>query len=242
MKADFLFAIFPYVAVGILIAGLGLRYLLYRKQPEVVSAERKQAHAVFATGRLWQASFLLLIAGHLLAIAAPRSILSWNASRSRLYLLEAVALAVGVAALAGWIALMWRSHKRHGGSVLTELSDTVLLSLLFVGIFSGLLLALLYRWGSSWGAMILSPYVISVVRGKPSANFALQMPFLVRLHVFSLFAAVAVLPATRLGTVLVSALQTSLSWAGKPISATGRAMAAWLRKHNPAPLFWPEED
>lgn len=242
MTSDLLFAIFPYVAVGILVVGIALRYLLYRKQPEALAAERAQAHSIFIKGRLWQASFLLLMGGHLLGIIAPRAILSWNTGRGRLYLLEGVAFVLGIGALVGWLALMWRSLKRHGGSVLAELSDTVLLALLFVGIVSGLLLAVLYRWGSSWGAMILTPYFISFLRGKPAAHFMLQMPFLVRLHVFSLFAAVAVLPATRLGTVVVSALQTTLSWAGKPATATGRAMAAWLRKHNPAPLFWPEED
>jgi nitrate reductase gamma subunit len=111
-----------------------------------------------------------------------------------------------------------------------------------VGVLSGLLLAVLYRWGSSWGAMILTPYTASLLRGKPAANFILQMPFLVRLHVFSLFAAVAIVPATRLGTAIVGALQAILTGFGKPISAGGRAAEAWLRKHNPAPWFWPEED
>jgi nitrate reductase gamma subunit len=243
MKTDFLFGIFPYIALGLLAAGIAVRYLLLRRQSAAVPAEVSQARDVFASGRLWQTSLVLLAAGHLLAIVAPQAILSWNASRGRLYLLEAVAFAVGIAAFVGWLALMWRNLKRHGGSAITELSDTVLLALLFVGILSGLLLAALYRWGSSWGAMILTPYVWSLLRGKPAPSFMLQMHFLlIRLHVFSLFAAIAVVPATRLGTVIISILQTLASMAGKPISATGHAAVAWLRKHNPAPLFWPEED
>jgi nitrate reductase gamma subunit len=149
---------------------------------------------------------------------------------------------VGLAAFTGWVALMWRNLKRHGGSVLAELSDTVLLALLFVGVVSGLLLAVLYRWGSSWGAMTLSPYVASVLRGKPASNFVVQMPFLVRLHVFSLFAAVAVTPLTRLGTVLAGVLQRIFILAGKPVSAAGRATEALFRKLNPAAWIWPEED
>ncbi len=242
MKTDFLFAVFPYVAVGLLAAGIFVRYLLLRKQAAAMSAEISEARAVFATGRLWRVSLLLLIAGHLIAVVLPGAILAWNGNRFRLYLLEGIAFAIGVAALGGWLALMWQNLKRHGGSVLAELSDTALLALLFVGILSGLLLAVLYRWGSSWGAMILTPYTASLLRGKPAANFILQMPFLVRLHVFSLFAAVAIVPATRLGTAIVGALQAILTGFGKPISAGGRAAEAWLRKHNPAPWFWPEED
>lgn len=240
MKIDFLFGIFPYVALGILAAGILLRYLLLGTQ--TLSGELSQAKAVFASGRLWQVSLMLLFVGHMVLLVAPGSLLAWNSNRTRLYLLEAVALAIGIAALGGWLALMWRSLKRHGGSALAELSDTAMLGLLFIGIFSGLLLAVLYRWGSSWGAMILGPYLASLLRGKPAGNFVAQMPFLVRLHVFSFFAAVAIVPVTRLGSVVLAVLQALLAAIDKPISAAGRGATAWLRKHNPSPLFWPEED
>lgn len=240
MKIDFLFGILPYVSLGLLIVGILVRYLLLEKQG--ISAEVTQAWNGFATGRLWQVSLLLLMAGHLIVAVVPGSVLSWNASRARLYLLESAAFAVGMAAFAGWLALVWRNLKRHGGLLLTELSDTVMLALLFVGITSGLLMAALYRWGSSWGAMVLSPYLTSLLHGKPQASFVLQMPFLVRLHVFSMFAAIAITPATRLGSVILAALQTILAGANKPLSAAARAAVVWARKHNPAPLFWPEED
>jgi nitrate reductase gamma subunit len=243
MKTDFLFGIFPYIAFGLLAAGIVVRYLLVRRQSATVPQEVSQAMAVFGNGWLWKISVLFLAVGHLISLAAPQAILTWNASLGRLYLLEGISFAVGIAALAGWLVLMWRNLGRHGGSAIAELSDTVLLALLFVGILSGLLMAVLYRWGSSWGAMILTPYILSFLRGNPAPRFMLQMhPFLVRLHVFSLFAAVAVVPATRLGSVIISILQTLASLAAKPVSATGRAAVAWLRKHNPAPLFWPEED
>lgn len=240
MKLELLFGIFPYVALGLLVAGTLVRYLLLRKQD--LSAEVTEAWAVFASGRLWQVSLLLLLLAHLFVLIAPRAVLGWNASSARLYVLEIMLLVVAIASLAGVLGQLWRNLKRHNGSVLAELSDTVLLALLFVGIGSGLLLSILYRWGSVWGAMVLAPYLASVFRGKPLATFVLQLPFLVRLHVFSLFAALAVVPATRLGTVVISLVRSAVSAAAKPAAAIGGAAAAWLRKHNPAPLFWPEED
>ena len=133
----------------------------------------------------------------------PRVILWWNGSTSRLYLLEGAGFIVGSAALACWCALVWRHLGRSNRPLITELADTVFLALLFVGILSGVLTAVLYRWGSTWSAVTLAPYLASLVRAKPAAGLATQMPFLVRLHVFSAFAALAVLPLTRLAAFLV---------------------------------------
>ncbi|HEY6248863.1 MAG TPA: respiratory nitrate reductase subunit gamma [Candidatus Angelobacter sp.] len=242
MKLNFLFAIFPYIALGSLAVGTVARYLLFRKQPEFISAETAEAKAIFRGNRLWQISLVFLLAGHAVAFVAPRLMLQWNASSMRLYLLEGAAFVIGCAALAGWFFVLWRNLKRHGGSTLTELSDVVLLALLFVSISTGLIVAVLYRWGSAWGAMTLAPYFISVLRGKPTANLVSQMPFVVRLHVFSLFASIAILPATRLGTVLVASLRALLGVSGRLASAAGRAAEARLKKLNPAPWLWPEED
>jgi len=242
MKLNFLFAIFPYVALGLLAVGTAVRYLLFRKQPEIVSSEVREAKVLFAGNRLWQISLAFLLAGHLIALIMPRALLQWDSSRTRLYLLEGAVFAIGCAALAGWLVILWRNLKHHDESALTGLSDAILLALLFVGISSGLLMAVLYRWGSAWGAMILTPYFISVLQGKAAANFVSQMPFLVRLHVFSLFASIAILPATRLGTVLVAALRAVLGVSGRLAGAAARAAEAWFKKHNPAPWLWPEED
>lgn len=242
MKTNFLFGIFPYIALGLLAVGTVVRFLLFRKQPEIISSEITQAKIVFAGSGLWRISLVFLLIGHGMALAAPRMVLAWNSSSSRLYLLEGAAFTVGCAALGGWSALLWRSLKQHCGSTLNELADVVLLALLFAGIISGLLVAVLYRWGSTWGAMTLTPYFVSMLEGKPSAKFVVQMPFLVRLHVFSLFACFAILPATRIGTVLVAALRGVLGVAGKVGSAGERAAEGWFKKHNPAPWLWPEED
>ena len=242
MKTNFLFGIFPYIALGLLAGGTVVRFLLLRKQPEVFSSELAQAQAVFGGNRLWRISLVFLLIGHGMVLAMPRMVLVWNSSSTRLYLLEGAAFTVGCAALAAWFALLWRSLKKHCGSALNELADVMLLALVFAGIFSGLLVAMLYRWGSTWGAMTLSPYFVSVLQGEPTARFVAQMPFLVRLHVFSLFACFAILPATRIGTVLVVALHGVLGVAGRVGSAGARAAEGWFKKHNPAPWLWPEED
>ena len=97
-------------------------------------------------------------------------------------------------------------------------------------------------WGSAWGASILFPYLLTVLRGQPTVSLASQMPFLVQLHVFSAFAGLAVLPFTRLSPFLVLALHRVLALGGRPVAAGFDAMESWLRKQNLAARIWPEED
>ena len=68
MKTNFLFGIFPYIALGLLAAGTFVRLLLFRKQPEIISSEIAQGKAVFAGNRLWRISLVFLLIGHGIAL------------------------------------------------------------------------------------------------------------------------------------------------------------------------------
>jgi nitrate reductase gamma subunit len=242
MKSGLLFSAWPYIAVSLLAVGLAVRYLLERRRMDVVKEEMAEARALFGGTRLWRASLLLLIAGHGAVLLLPQKLLAWNGSAGRLYALEALVLVAGLAALAGWTGILRHHLVRTNRSAITELSDSIFLALLLAGIFSGLLMAVLYRWSSSWGALILAPYIASLLRLDPAVNLVTQMPFLVRLHVFSTFAAIAVLPLTRQAAFFVFVLHGAFAIVARPMAATGRAAESWLRKHNPATWLWPEED
>jgi nitrate reductase gamma subunit len=242
MKIDILFAASPYIAFSLLVIGIGMRYLLDRRQMPSVKKEMSEARSQFAGGPLWRVSLLLLVVAHLLGVVFPRAILWWNGNTSRLYLLEGAGLIVGVAALACGCALLYRHLRHSSGGLITELPDTVFFGLMFVGLLSGVLTAVLYRWGSAWSSVTLAPYMASLVRTKPAANLASQMPFLVRLHVFSAFAAVAVFPLTRLAAFVIFALNWAFVLLGRTFATTTRILEAWTRKHSPAAWLWPEED
>lgn len=242
MKTNFLFAAWPYIALSLLLVGMGVRYLLDRRQMDAVRKEMSEAWAVFGGSSIWRATLLLLFTVHLAGLIFPRAILWWNGSAGRLYFLEATGFLAGIAAFVCWCLLMWKHLGHSNRSAVTELSDTIFLSLLLVGILSGVLTAALYRWGSTWGVLTLSPYLVSLMRAKPSAGFASQMPFMVRLHVFSAFAALAVFPLTRLAAFLVFASDWTFGLLGRPLASGTRALEAWMRKHSPAAWLWPEED
>jgi nitrate reductase gamma subunit len=238
MRVHFLFAVWPYLAAALLVSGCILRYLLSRDHH--VAAKRQPLD-----GRVWLVSIVLLFLHHLTLLALPRTILAWNRVPMRLYALEAVAFAVGVLAIIGWVGVI-RRHLIASSMTFTDISDVAFLALLFVAILSGLAMAATYRWGSAWGASTLTPYAMSLFRGQPREGIFISMPFLIQLHVFAGITTLALLPFTSLTRTVIFALRRGLAVAMRPVShavtSLTTSIAAWLEKHDPTVWIWPEEE
>jgi nitrate reductase gamma subunit len=161
-------------------------------------------------------------------------------------LLEAFGFAVGLLALGAWSLLMWRHLGTANGSLGMQVVDTVFLSALFVALVSGSLIAILYRWASSWSALTLTPYEMSLLSGRPVIALAADMPLLVRLHVISSFAVLALFPVSRLSVVLTIALRRgsrSILMAASGLVEPVRSLVnVAARRIKPAVWIWPEED
>jgi nitrate reductase gamma subunit len=193
-----------------------------------------------------QFNLLLLLAGHLAGLLLPQRILLWNSVPYRLYLLEAFGFAIGLLALGAWSLLMWRHLGTADGSFGLQVVDMVFLSVLFVALLSGSLIAAVYRWASSWSVLTVTPYGMSLLSGRPAIALATDMPLLVRLHVFSSLAALALFPFSRLAVVLTLALRcgsrfilTAVSGLVDPVRSLVNVAAHRL---NPTAWIWPEED
>jgi nitrate reductase gamma subunit len=236
MKIAFLFELWPYIAVATFGVGMMVHYIL----------APKPQNDVFGRSRVLQSSLLLLFLGHLAGILFPQQILLWNSTPFRLYLLESVAFVCGFAALAGWVRLMLRHLGTSYGSLMVQIADTLFISALFVAVLSGSLIAVLYRWGSSWGALTLAPYTLSLLKGRPSVGLVSDMPLLVRLHIVSACTSFMLFPATRLAAVLIVAVNHGLRLIVAPVSnmagSASRLFNIVGRRLNPAVWIWPEED
>ena len=240
MKNELLFNIWPYVAALLFPLGLAAR------------TRSRSVPSAAATGNLvvqrhlWHYTLLLLFLGHLLGLIFPRQVLVWDNAMVRLYALEALGFAAGLLTLAGCAGVMWRHLESSDEPAATQVADSVFLALFFASIFSGLLTAALYRWGSSWGALTLTPYVISVLGGHPAARLVAEMPFLVQLHVFSSVTLLAVFPFSRAASLVVFVLRTGLTLGagafGVVIDFGRRAAQDLARRHDPSLWIWPEED
>jgi nitrate reductase gamma subunit len=236
MNTAFLFQFWPYAAAVLFGVGTLIRWTATRE----FAGATFDARALFRRARLLVLSLLLLFLGHAAGLFFPRLILQWNSLPSRLYALEALAFAIGLSALLGCTLAMWRHLGNSDGPIGTEMAGAAFLALLFTTLVSGALTAVLLRWGSSWGAVTLAPYTSSLLRGKPAAGLATGMPFLVRLHVFSAFATLALFPATPAASVLTAALSRGLKWISAPAYRLVDLGRVGARRLNPAIWIWPE--
>ena len=245
LPIELLFQVFPYIALAILILGLGIRHALARRQPEAIRPASQAAWQLFRGSLAWRIGLAITLALHLVLLILPGVVRSWNGSPLRLYLLEATGFAFGAIALIGLVQLMWRHASRGAAETRTrllEVGDYVLLSLVCVAVVSGLGTAVLYRWGSSWAIGTVAPYLRSLGRGEPETLLVGQLPFLIRLHAFSWFAVIAVVPFTSLAAIFVAAGDRLVLLAGRPITAAAGAGRRALAKLSPARWLWPEED
>jgi hypothetical protein len=159
----------------------------------------------------------------------------------RLYVLEGSGFLLGGLAVGAWADVMWKHSARRSTSLASAVGDAVLLGFLFVALISGLFMQSLFRWGSSWGAATLTPYVVSILRGRPAVHLVDQMPFLVRLHVVSAFGVLAALPFSRVTSIVGVALRRALA----PVAASAaRGLAAVESRigERATQWIWPEED
>jgi nitrate reductase gamma subunit len=225
MKTIILFRVWPYLALSVLVLGLAARWVAQRVRrppplpswppPPMIAAPG----VVGARPRPWgPLAWCLLALAHVVGILFPAAVLAWNAVPWRLYALEALGLAVGLSALVACAASA-RRHLLKGAPVAAGIADSMFLSLLLLGVLSGLALAVGYRWGSSWSAATLTPYVASLEQGRPQAELVAELPFLIQLHVFAAFAAAAVLPFTSVAGAALAALGRPRALRGAPAPA-----------------------
>jgi nitrate reductase gamma subunit len=130
---------------------------------------------------------------HLLLLVAPQAVLRWNADVRRLFVLEAVGAVAGCACVAASLLALWRQLFSKTSDD-TSIARTLNLSVASLMMVSGVAMALAYRWASSWSAVTLTPYVLSLSSTQPRVDLVASTPFLVRLHVLGAFASIALLP------------------------------------------------
>ena len=240
-QGKLLFVAFPYIAVLVLIIGLVVRYAAARRRPGQADAAARAAWQLFSGRAAWRIGLAITLVLHLIGLVLPASVQAWNAAPMRLYLLEGSGLLFGAVALIGWVQVMVRYLGQPRRDA-TAIADGIVLSLFGVAVISGLVTAVLYRWGSSWAIGTVTPYMRSVLAGTPATALMEELPFMVRLHALSWFAVILLLPATTAALVVVAVVHRVLTVIARPVDAiagAGRRAAARL---SPARWLWPEED
>jgi nitrate reductase gamma subunit len=185
---------------GIALLSLGwvtlLRYLLIRQRGPMPSSALSRAKALVWDAWPWRIGLGGLVLLHLLLLVFPLQVWNWNRVHGQLLALEVIGFAFGLMALAGLVSMVQRrlrSAEAEPGARLS-VADAALLGLLLVSVLSGLAMAGLYRWASTWSTVTLVPYVRALLTLDARLSLMSGMPYVVKLHVFCAIAFVAVLP------------------------------------------------
>ncbi len=202
----FLFVAFPYMAVIVFVVGVAYRY---RRQGFTVSSLSSQ----FLEGRklFWgtipfHIGILVVFFGHLTAFLLPRATLAWNSIPVRLIVLEVTAFTFGLSVLVGLAALMVRRFTNPRIRAVTTKTDIAIELLLLAQVVLGCWIALGFRWGASWFAADLSPYLWSLVKLTPETAAVFALPWVIKLHIVGAFAILFMVPFTRLMHFIVAPL------------------------------------
>jgi nitrate reductase gamma subunit len=246
MKAALLFAGLPYAAAGILAFGVCIRCVAAWRRHRAGAGDRPEGAPLIDDNKLLWASILFTLAAHAAGLLFPQSIIRWNQEAIRLYASECLAFALGIGALAGWSVDFLRRLSHSQNSQADRLADECFFSVLLLTLLTGLLTAALYRWGSSWSALTLTPYIRSLLGTAPSVALAAEMPFLVRVHICSAFGVILLLPFTRLFhrlcSFVIAEIRTALRPATDRLAQAWRPVAVVIDLLNLPGRIWPEED
>lgn len=204
MLNTFSFLVLPYVATVVFLIGSIYRYINRGFQVSSLSSNFLERKKLFWGSQPFHYGLLFLFTGHLVAFLFPASVLAWNRMPVRLLILEMSAFAFGLATLLGLVLLVRRRLASRRVLMVTNRMDMLVYVILLVQIVSGLAVAYFNRWGSSWFASSLTPYLRSIFAFDPDIAAVSAMPWTVKLHIFSAWSIVAIIPFTRFMHFLVA--------------------------------------
>jgi nitrate reductase gamma subunit len=199
---QFLYSVFPYVAIAIGVIGAIWRYIRDRFSYSSLSSQFLESRQLFWGSVGWHYGVLILLLGHLIGFLIPREVAAWNGVPWRLYVLEGAALAFGLLTLWGLIVLVYRRLAHPRIRAVTSFMDGVLLLVLLLQVIAGIWTAIAFRWGSSWYASAAVPYLWSVLRFSPRVDLVANLPWPVHTHILGAFLLVSLTPFTRLAHAL----------------------------------------
>ncbi|MBI2379695.1 MAG: respiratory nitrate reductase subunit gamma [Gammaproteobacteria bacterium] len=195
---DLLFIAFPYVAaVVFVLAGLA-RWRTVGYTVSSMSSQFLESDRLHPASLLFHWSLLALFLGHAFAFGFPDAVLALNSQPVRLIVHEVVGFSFGLGALLGLAGLLLRRASDPRLRAVTTPMDLVVELLLLVQIALGCWIALGYRWGSSWFAADLSPYLWSLLSGEPRIEAVKELPLVIQLHILGAFVLLALVPFSRL--------------------------------------------
>lgn len=203
---NFLFIALPYVALTVFLIGTIYRYKGTKFKFSSLSSQFLEGRKLFWGSVPFHYGIIFLFFGHLIAFLIPGTVIAWNSEPLRLVILEVTGFVFGLSALVGMVSLFFRRTTDARIKVVTSKMDLIIELLIITQIILGLWIAYGFRWGSSWFASVLSPYLWSIFYLNPNIEAVSNMPLVIQLHISLAFFIVLLIPFTRLVHLLVPPL------------------------------------
>jgi len=193
----------PYATLLIFLVGTIYHYKTTKFTYSSLSSQFLEGRQLFWGTMPFHWGLLGLFGGHLIAFLVPRQLLAFNTHPVRLLIIEITAFTFAVIVLVGLVTLFLRRVLNPRLKVVTTRMDIVIEVLLIIEVVLGIWVALGYRWGSSWFAAVLTPYLRSIITFQPDITAVAAMPWLIKLHIILAYVIVLLIPFSRLVHVLV---------------------------------------
>lgn len=204
MLNTLLFIALPYTALAVFLVGSIYRYRQTGFKVSSLSSQFLEGNNLFWGSQPFHWGLFFLFFGHLIAFLIPSAVIAWNGSPLRLIVLESTAFAFGLSALLGLVLLIRRRLTNPRVKIVTSKMDVVVFLVLAVQIISGLALAYFNRWGSSWFAAFLTPYLRSIFVFSPNIDAVSSVNSIwLKVHIVSAFSIIGLIPFTRFVHFLV---------------------------------------
>lgn len=207
MSKYFFFVALPYVSLIVMLIGSIYRYKYAGFKFSSLSSQFLEGKKLFWGSQPFHWGMMFLFFGHLIGFMFPKTVIAMNGTPLRLVIIEITAFGFAICALFGLLMLIRRRITSKRIKVVTTKMDVFVLLVLLLQIGSGMWVAYFSRWGSSWFASTLTPYLWSVFKFNPDMEAIAAMPFAVQLHVVSAFAIIGFIPFTRFVHFLVYPIQ-----------------------------------
>ena len=200
----FFFSAFPYVAIIVFFVGTIYRYKETGFKVTSLSAQFLESKKGFWGTVPFHWGILMLFLGHMVAFLLPSSVLAWNSDPVRLIVHEGISFTFAVAVVVGLVGLILRRVMDPRLRVVTTRMDYFVEFVLLLQVLLGCWIALGYRWGSSWFAADLSPYLWSIIKLNPQTAAVVAMPLVIKAHIVGAFSILLIFPFTRLVHIVVA--------------------------------------
>lgn len=232
---NFLLIALPYIALIVFIIGSVYRYRAKGFQVSSLSSEFLEGKQLFWGSVPFHWGIIVLFFGHLTAFLFPKAVLAWNGHPMRLLIIEIAAFIFAISVLVGLFNLFTRRVTHPRLKMVTNNMDIAIEVLLLLQVILGLWIAYNFRWGSSWFASVLSPYLWSIFKFQPDITAVAPMPWTIKLHIIGAYLIVLLIPFSR----LVHFLVPPIDYLWRPYQ---RVIWYWSRKRIRSPrTVWQEQ-